>query len=276
MKRLLFLWFFVCSFYTYAQEEPEFDYKSITVIAAIKDDKNCFFAGHGVFLDMRKIIEKAANQFKPTHELPAIFMYELLMMDTRGRTKTIFLGDHWLSDLNQISPLTDVDYSWLLRIIKARNFENDNSILKGFNLKINVEDYNDILSRALDYEQAGQMPAEPNKASAEENSMSNARVQKADETKGKTEHIKKPLPAQSPSAPQITPMSSDTTKLSTENATEIFNSKRVTIIDETKEKEIAHEKTLFSDLTPKISYLLWTLAILLISYQVWRKIKNQS
>ena len=276
MKKFTYLLLFIYSCFASAQEKEDFDYKGITVIAAIKDDKNCFFAGHGVFLDMRKIIEKAANQFKPTPELPSTFMYELLMMDTRGRTKIVFLGDHWLSDLNQISQLPDVDYSWLLRIIKARSFENDNSILKGFDLKINVESYNYILSKALDYEQAGQLPAETNKTTAGKNPTPSERVQKVDETKEENEHTKKPSSTQSPPAPEITSVSSDAAKLPTENATAVLNGKKGKIVDETKEAEIADGKTFLGDLTTKISYLLWALAIILISHQAWRKIKNQS
>ena len=160
MKRFASLFLLMYSVFAAAQEKEIFDHKNIIVIAAIKEDKNCIFAGTEFFLHMRKIIENSMTQFSPIADMPTAYLYELFMMDKDGITKTVFLGDHWLSDGNLFSQLSEEDFSLLSRAIKSRRFENDNSLLKSFTLDINIESYNYLLLKPLDYQQIGRQPTD--------------------------------------------------------------------------------------------------------------------
>ena len=159
LKKFSCLLLLICSCFANAQEK-EFDYNNIILVAAIKDDKNCVFAGFPTFITMRDIISNTQRRFGPTIETPSTFIYELFLVDKNGASTTLFLGNHWLSDGVQISQLSDTDFSFLTRVISARKFENDNSRLDSWTLDVNVATLKNELLKTGDYESVGRQPSD--------------------------------------------------------------------------------------------------------------------
>src|SRR4051812_18289439 len=159
MRQLIFLIMLLTGYClgSETQEQKEFHYEEIVVIAAIKDDKNCIFGGP-TLLKMRSIAAEAASRFEPILNLPTSYIYELFMVDKNGTSAKAFLGDHWLSDGTQISQLSDTDFSFLKRVIDARKFENENSTLEALTRDINVATFKNELLKTEDYENIGGVP----------------------------------------------------------------------------------------------------------------------
>jgi hypothetical protein len=180
MKKIFYL-LLVIFLNANAQEKEEFDYENIIVLAAIKDDKNCVFAGFPTFMSMRTIISNAESRFRPIVETPPGFIYELFLVDKNGTSVTLFLGDHWLSDGMQISHLSAADFSFLIRVINARKFENENSTLESLTLDVNVATLRNELLKTEDYESIRRLPDDANVNSTPEKAMPGLNTKPVDE-----------------------------------------------------------------------------------------------
>jgi len=268
MKRLICLIVLLtsCCFGVEAQEEKEFKYKEIIAIAAIKDDKNCLFAGFPTFIAMRNIISDAESRFKPIVDIPTAFIYELFLADENGASATVFLGDHWISDGKQLSHLSDAVFSFLARVISARKFENENSRLESLTRDVNIATFKNELLKTQDYESIGRQPDDTNINKLDRPTPDlNKKIISVQK-----ENIEKLKALATDESPSTSPASKTEDKLKIETAANIANNKKTTENPNTKKNQ--QDEIIFNEEKPPILALLIGLIIMVL---FWRWMKNK-